>query len=450
MSTQAEILLICPSRDIREAIQGYLSKNGYHINPLATTIEARGVVSKRKFDLLIAEGDENEINELMNLIRFSNPGASLIVLSERGEFNGAMKSLTEGVDGCIFKPVREAEVRFEVGRVISSRGKERAAGEGKAKRYIHIDSRNRQMAELYDAAVNKIANSNSTVLIQGESGTGKELMTYWIYANSRRRNKPLVKVSCSVLPEGVLESELFGHEKGSFTGAYSKRKGRFELADGGTIFLDEIGEISPRIQGKFLRVLQEREFQRIGSNSTIKVDVRVIAATSRCLEEDVKEGRFREDLFYRLNVISLHIPPLRERKEDIPSLAEVFLRKYGSAAGRDIRGFDKKAMKLLEAYDWPGNVRELENAVERSVVLISGDIITPDDLPKNIIQQLSEEPPMDMTLRAARENFEQEYIRDVLARFRGNVSRTSRYLGLARKNLQEKLRKYSIDADEFR
>jgi Nif-specific regulatory protein len=306
------------------------------------------------------------------------------------------------------------------------------------------------MAELYQAAVSKIARSDATVLISGPSGTGKELMAHWIYAHSQRKGKPFIKVSCAVLPEGVLESELFGHEKGSFTGAYTKRKGRFELADGGTIFLDEIGEISPGLQSKFLRVLQEREFQRVGSSETIKVNVRIIAATSRNLKKEVEAGRFREDLYYRLNVINIAIPPLRERKEDIYYLAQMFLDKFACTAEKRISRIEEKAVKLLCAYDWPGNVRELDNAIEWAVVMCSGDEIKVDDLPSSIIQQLGDEAPADLTLKKAREIFEREYITDTLSRFSGNVSRSSKYLGLARKNLQEKIKKYEINARKYR
>jgi transcriptional regulator with GAF, ATPase, and Fis domain len=302
------------------------------------------------------------------------------------------------------------------------------------------------MAALYQSAVEKIAKSDSTVLIQGESGTGKELMATWIYTHSLRKNRPFVKVSCAVLPEGILESELFGHERGSFTGAYTKRKGRFEMADSGTIFLDEIGEISPAIQSKFLRVLQEREFQRIGSGETIKVDVRVITATSRDLQKEVQLGRFRQDLFYRLNVISLKIPPLRERKEDIPHLIQVFLNKFCTKSQKRILGFNDSALRIMQAYDWPGNVRELENVVERAVVLTSGDTISIDDLPTNLVQLLAEEVEMDTSLRFAREKFEEEYIKETLIRFKGNISQSAKFLGLARKNLQEKIKKYKIEA----
>ena len=450
MGVKADILLVSPSPDIRETIRKILASNGYQVIPISTVMEAQGVILRKDFDLLIVEGSPDDIRELVGRAREHNPKVQVLALTDSGSGASALNMVLEGAAGCLFKPLRETEVRFEVARVLSAGPAKVSQKAGVEKDFIHHQSRNPQMAELYNAAVIKIAKSDSTVLIQGESGTGKELLAYWIYSHSLRRDKPLVKVSCAVLPEGVLESELFGHEKGSFTGAYSKRKGRFELADKGTIFLDEIGEIPPSIQSKFLRVLQEREFQRVGSNQTLKVDVRVITATSRNLQQEVEEGRFRQDLFYRLNVISLKIPPLRERREDIPFLAEMFINKYGSKSGRRFAGFDDGAMRLLTAYDWPGNVRELENVIERAVVMASGNIITADDLPTNIIQLLSEEPGDDMTLKKAREKFEGEYIRETLGRFKGNVSRTSKYLGLARKNLMEKMKRYEIDANHYR
>ena len=447
---KADILLFSPSTEVREAIGEILASNGYRVIPISTVMEARGIIPRKDFNLLIVEGSQDDVRELIDRVRGYSPQVQVLALADSGSGAAALNYIPEGAAGCIFKPLREAEVRFEVARVLSAKSVKVTPKTEREKDFIHHQSRNPQMAELYNAAVIKIAKSDSTVLIQGESGTGKELMASWIFSHSLRLDKPFVKVSCAVLPEGVLESELFGHEKGSFTGAYSKRKGRFELADKGTIFLDEIGEIPPSIQSKFLRVLQEREFQRVGSNQMLKVDMRVIAATSRDLQQEVKEGRFRQDLFYRLNVISLKIPPLRERREDIPFLAEMFINKYGSKSGRRFAGFDGGAMRLLTSYDWPGNVRELENVVERAVVMASGNIITSDDLPTNIIQLLSEEPSDDMTLKQARRKFEGEYIRETLGRFKGNVSRTSKYLELARKNLMEKMKRYGIEANQYR
>ena len=448
MSIKADILLVSPSAEVKKSIQSYLSSNGFKLITLSNLMEAFGTAAGRKFNLLIYDGSREDAAKLAREIRKLNNEAKSILLAEANSFIAPEELRESGISGCSFKPVREADIRFEVHRLLSE--EKILASVNLDEKYVHHDSRNPEMADLYDAAVQKIAVSDSTVLILGESGTGKELMAKWIYSHSARRNSPLVKVSCAVLPEGVLESELFGHEKGSFTGAYAKRKGRFELADRGTIFLDEIGDIPPAIQSKFLRVLQEREFQRIGSNDTIKVDVRVIAATSRDLQKGVAENRFREDLYYRLNVISLEIPPLRDRREDIPALANMFCRKFCSKMKKIMDGFDQRTMKLLQQYNWPGNVRELENVTERAVVLSSGKLITADDLPAEITRLADDPNTADMTLKEAREKFEAEYIHDTIARFQGNVSRSSRYLGLARKNLIEKIKKYSIDPNEYR
>ena len=448
MSIKADILLVSQSNDVKQSIRSSLSENGYKLLPINSLTEAYGIIMSRRFDLVMYDGDPAEADYLLKEARKQNRDLRAIVIAEK-EVTADLDSLIQlGIEGCIFKPVRETEIRFEVAKVLKSAVS--AQPPPLEKKYVFHESRNPNMAELYNAAVEKIAKSDSTVLIMGESGTGKELMAQWIYSHSPRQDKPLVKVSCAVLPEGVLESEMFGHEKGSFTGAYTKRKGRFELADKGTIFLDEIGDVTPAIQSKFLRVLQEREFQRLGSNNTIKVDVRIIAATSKDLWQEVEIGKFREDLYYRLNVISLKIPPLRERREDIPSLAHLFIRKFGKRAGKIVSGFDNQTMQVLTEYDWQGNVRELENVVERAVVMASGNVITLNDLPSNIKKATLIEPGGDSALKKARETFEKDYIVTALARFEGNVSKTAKHLELARKNLQGKLKKYDIDAGEYR
>jgi len=235
--------------------------------------------------------------------------------------------------------------------------------------------------------INRVAPKDTTVLIRGESGTGKELVARAIHRNSARANKPCVAINCAALAENLLESELFGHEKGSFTGAIAQKKGKLEVAEGGTVFLDEIGELAPLLQAKLLRVLQEREFERVGGTRTIKLDLRLITATNRDLDEEVKRGRFREDLYYRLNVVSLRMPPLRERREDIPLLASYFASKYSKRANRPVLGISTEARQCLANYDWPGNVRELENAIERAVVLGSSDLILPEDLPESVLDK---------------------------------------------------------------
>jgi DNA-binding NtrC family response regulator len=311
-----------------------------------------------------------------------------------------------------------------------------------------------KIVEIFDL-LQHLSHTDANVLIRGESGSGKGLIAKAIHYFSSRQHSPFVKVSYAVLSEGVLESELFGHERGAFTGAYVRRKGRFEIADGGTIFLDEVGEISPNIQVKLLRVLQDREFERVGGNRTLKVDVRFIAATHRDLREEATQGRFREDLFYRLNVISISIPPLRERVSDIPELVQYFITR-GARPHQDAKAISSAALKALMSYSWPGNVRELENVIMRATALAPGDAIDIIHLPREITQIQSTTPlPQNdffpfLTLREARRQFERQFIEAALRRNAVNVSRTAREIHIARRNLQEKIRQLGIDTDRLR
>jgi two-component system response regulator HydG len=304
------------------------------------------------------------------------------------------------------------------------------------------------MKELVDMLA-MVAPSEATVLITGESGTGKELIARSIHYNSPRKDHSLVIVNCAALTETLLESELFGHEKGAFTGADKRREGRFMQANKGTIFLDEIGEMSPMMQAKLLRVIQEREIQRVGSDDALKVDVRILAATNRKLENDVADGKFREDLYYRLNVVTVDVPPLRDRQDDIPLLAQHFLEKYSKKNRKQVKGFSPTAMDILLKYDWPGNVRELENAVERSVILLNGDYISEKELPLNITQTYSEESnwvatqPSNTEPRPL-EEVEKEAILAALEASGGNKSETARTLGINRKTLHKKLKNYGV------
>ena len=294
--------------------------------------------------------------------------------------------------------------------------------------------------------VRKVADARISVLITGESGVGKSLLVSAIHALSSRKDNPLVTVHCAALSETLLESELFGHEKGSFTGADSLHKGKFELAHGGTIFLDEIGEINQNVQVKLLRVLQERKFERVGGEQTLEVDVRIIAATNKNLEEEVKAGRFREDLYFRLNGIKIEVPPLRERKDDIPLLLSSFLEKFNKENGKSVRGFDSKSRSAIYKYDWPGNIRELEHCVESSVVMANGDEITLDDLPPSVARSSSVDSislPLGIPLSEA----ERLIIVQNLAANNGNKSKTADILGIGRKTLHRKLSEYGIADD---
>jgi Nif-specific regulatory protein len=313
----------------------------------------------------------------------------------------------------------------------------------------NIIGNSRAMQEVYDL-IAQVSKSEATVLIRGESGTGKELVAHAIHYNSLRASKPFIKVNCAALPESVIESELFGHEKGAFTGAVASRKGRFELADGGTLFLDEVGDLTPATQIKLLRVLQEREFERVGGTSTLKVDVRLIAATNLDLERLIAGGRFRQDLYYRLNVFPIHLPPLRERKTDILLLADYFVEKYSSKNYKNIRRISTPAIDMLMAYHWPGNVRELENCIERAVLLSGDEVIHGHQLPPTLQTAEASGTAFKGALENTLENVERELILDALKSTRGNMAKAARTLGISERIMGLRVRRYRLDPKRFR
>ena len=312
----------------------------------------------------------------------------------------------------------------------------------------NIIGNSREMQEVYDQ-IAQVAGSSASVLIQGETGTGKELVAHAIHYNSDRADKPFIKAHCAALPESVIESELFGHEKGAFTGAVSARKGRFELAHGGTIFLDEIGDIPPAIQIKLLRVLQEREFERVGGMETVKVNVRLIAATNRELAAMAAEGKFREDLYYRLNVFPIYVPALRKRKADVVLLADHFLQKYAKENSKEVRRLSSAVIDMLMSYHWPGNVRELENCVERAVIVAEGDVIHPHHLPPTLQTAETSGTPPNRTLTDMVMAYEGDLIRDALKSVRGNMAAASRLLGTTQRIVGYKVQKYGIDPKRY-
>ena len=305
------------------------------------------------------------------------------------------------------------------------------------------------MQEVYDL-IAQVSKSEATVLIRGESGTGKELVAHAVHYNSNRADKPFIKVNCAALPESVIESELFGHEKGAFTTAISTRKGRFEIAHNGTIFLDEIGDLSPTMQVKLLRVLQEKEFERVGGNETIRANVRVIAATNRKLEELLEQGLFREDLYYRLNVFPIHIPPLRDRRSDIILLTDYFIEKYSKQNGKDIKRISSAAIDLLNSYHWPGNVRELENCIERAVLISTDDVVHGHHLPPSLQSAESTDTLSHATLDEALDNLERELVLDALKSSRGNMAKAARLLGITERIMGLRVQKHAIDPRVFK
>ncbi|MBN2509793.1 MAG: nif-specific transcriptional activator NifA [Spirochaetales bacterium] len=313
----------------------------------------------------------------------------------------------------------------------------------------NIIGNSRTMQEVFDLMA-QVSKSDATVLIRGESGTGKELVAHAIHYNSLRSDKSFIKVNCAALPETVIESELFGHEKGAFTGAIATRKGRFELADGGTIFLDEIGDLSPTTQVKLLRVLQEKEFERVGGNETLRSNVRIIAATNRNLEELMAKNIFREDLYYRLNVFPIFIPPLRDRRSDITLLADYFIEKYSKKNHKPIKRITTSAINLLTAYHWPGNVRELENSIERAVLLASDDVVHGHHLPPTLQSAESTGTQLHTSLGEALDNLERELILDALKSSKGNMAKTARLLGISERIMGLRIKKHDIDPDGYK
>ena len=385
-----------------------------------------------------------EGTELFGALRILRPEAIAIMISGHATVDEAVSALKRGIYDFITKDFRMGELRKVVSKALETQQllaenqrlhqalKERSASGrimGRSAAFLKIMQ-----------TVNQIAPMKSTVLLSGESGVGKELVAEAIHHQSPRKSKPFVKVNCGALPEGLIESELFGHEKGAFTGAIQQRKGRFELADGGSFFLDEISEMPPATQVKFLRVLQEGEFERVGGTQTLKVDVRIIAATNRDLEAEVAAGRFRKDLFYRLNVIHLVIPPLRERVEDIPLLALYFLDKFCLENNRPAMGFSPKAMQALKSYSWPGNIRELQNVVERAVALCSGNMVELEDLPDEIRQHSPENDKIVIQVGSSMEEIERQAILQTLKKTGGDKELAARLLGIGLATLYRRLK----------
>jgi two-component system response regulator AtoC len=381
---------------------------------------------------------------------------TVILMTAFAAVETAVEAIKLGAFDYLIKPFDIDEVTLLVNRAIQIQRMEKEITVlhrelNDSYRLDKILTNSPKVEELY-RIIDKVAQSNASVLITGESGTGKELIANTIHYNSHRRKGPFIKINCGALPDGLLESELFGHEKGAFTGAITRRAGRFEQANKGTLFLDEIGEISKALQVKLLRVLQEREFERVGGNETIHVDIRIIAATNRNLDQMVKEGHFRQDLYYRMNVVCLHSLPLRERKEDIRLLAEYYLQKFSSENNRDICSLDEETAIVLEEYDWPGNVRELANVMERAVIMSTGSVIFTEDLPVALCKtglnggnEADNHKCKGYTLKEMIKEEESKLIKQALLRHQGNKMKTAKELGISRRALIYKTQEYEID-----
>jgi two-component system NtrC family response regulator len=443
------ILVVDDEPAQRELVAGFLRKQGFEVALAGDGRDALGRFAGEPFDLVLTDQRMPGFSglELIGALRAVTPEAAVIVMTAYGTIETAVAAIKAGAADYLTKPLNLDELLH---RIRTVRERQRLVAENRELR-LALSERHRvegiigesgRMQEVL-SLVHRVAGSDATVLIQGESGTGKELIARAIHYASPRAPRPLVKVNCAALPETLLESELFGHEKGAFTGATAARQGRFELAHGGTLFLDEIGDLPLHLQVKLLRVLQEREFERVGSGRPIAVDVRLIAATHRDLAALVKGGEFRDDLYYRINVVTIVVPPLRERREDIPPLIDHFVRKFAETNRKQIAGLTREARELLLRYDYPGNVRELENLIERAVVLTRDDVIGAADLPLTL-----QEPVADTAeaagLTTAVEALERRMIREALAQADGVQTRAAETLAISERVLRYKLKKYGL------
>jgi len=455
---QRTILVADDDASIRSLLKQLLSDEGYSVVEATTGTEVVEKVKETNPDLVIMDVRMPELDgiEALSKLKVSSPKTSVLIMTAFGSSNNAIRAMELGAFDYITKPFELDKISHTVKRVIEYRDltsevqvlRDEISSLVQTERIV---GNSPAMQEVYKT-VGKVAKADATVLITGESGTGKELVAEALHYNSNRRSGPIVKVSCAALPETLLEAELFGHEKGSFTGAMTQRRGRFEMADKGSIFLDEIGEMSLPMQTKLLRVLQERKIERVGSSLPIKVDIRIICATNKDLQRQVELQKFRDDLFYRLNVINIHMPPLRDRKEDIPALVEHFLAKHRYSATAQPAAISEEALKRLMEYDWPGNVRELENVVERAVVLSRGQIITSRELPfgdhegDGHEEEGGDEVSVEKSFfKKSVAQFEKDLIMKALRDANGNRSKAAEMLGIYRRLLYAKIKEYGLE-----
>ena len=447
------IMVVDDDKNTRRLIEDILTKtNQYEIVQASNGESCLRKLDEDGVDLVLIDLQMPGIDgiETMKRIKEKYSYLPVVIMTAHGTIERAVDSMKLGSYDFLTKPFPGDRLKVTVKNALEASALETEVKSLRSElkeRYQleNIIGQSGVMQEVF-RAVEKVVDSDVTVLIQGESGTGKELIARGIHNHCQaRRSKPFVAVNCTALPESLLESELFGHEKGAFTGAASRRIGKFEMADGGTVFLDEIGDMSLSTQSKILRVLQEREFERLGGNSMVKVNIRLISATNKNLEEEVWEGRFREGLFYRISVFPIKLPPLRERKEDIPLLAAYFCKRYSEREKKRINGIQSEALKVLMGYHWPGNIRELENAIERSVVITSSTEVSVEDLPPHVVAIGKEgiaEPAE--TLPQWIEKLEVEVLRKTLLEFEGNVTHAAKKLGIGRATIYRKAKKYNL------
>jgi DNA-binding NtrC family response regulator len=451
------ILVVDDSPKDNQLLTRFLEIEGYKVSSAKDGRAAMGQFKEGKYDLVLTDLKMPHMDgiELLKQVKNQDPNVIGVVVTGFATIDTAVEAMKVGAFDYVSKPYQLDEIRMVVQRALEYKRLqvENVSLKRELKRkykFENIIGDHPRMQQVF-RLIEKVADSESTVLIQGESGTGKELVAKAIHFNSNRRDRYIIPVNCGAIPENLLESELFGHVKGAFTGATTSRIGRFEAADGGTIFLDEIGDMSPKLQVKVLRVLQEQEFEPVGSTKTIKVSVRVIAATNQNLEELVEKKQFREDLFYRLNVIPINIPPLRERRSDIHLLVNHFLKTFCEEKGREVEPIESEVVQFISDYEWPGNVRELENLIERLVILNDRGAITVDDLPEKIRKGTSprtmdpyEFPEEGLDFNKVVGEFENQIIRAALGRTRGNKNLAAKLLSLKRTTLVEKIKKKGL------
>jgi len=458
MATCGNRLLIAEDEPLlRVGMADALRKEGWTVDVAVDGVKAIALYEQYLHDVVVTDLVMPSLDgmELLRRVKALHADATVLLITAHGSVEKAVEAMRQGASDFITKPFSMAQLMVRLDSACSRRRlqeqnvrlQEQLEGHYS---FSNIIGKSKGMQEVF-WLIREVAGSDATVMIQGESGTGKELVASAIHFNSRRRARPYVRVSCASLPESLVESELFGYEKGAFTGASQRRIGRFEAAAGGTLFLDEIGDLPLAVQSKLLRVLQERSIERLGSNRPIDVDVRIVSATLRRLEEEIAEGSFREDLFFRINTVPIHLPPLRERREDIPLLAQAFLREFNRERGKEIGDFSDDTVGVFDSHSWPGNVRELRNVVERAVVFCRDSRITPEHLPPGLRNAPTVVPPTTSArpaepLRRAVERAEVETIRTALATTDGRRNDAAEILGISRKTLWEKIKAYGLGA----
>ena len=450
MKRKAKVLVVDDEAIIRDSLHDWLTDTGYQVFTAENGPQALEIIQREGLRIVITDLVMPGMDgiELMKSAKEMSSNIEVIIITAYGSIPTAITAMREGAYDYIEKPFCPERAELLIEKLVEHQGliEENISLHQKLEeryRFENIIAKSPKMQRVIEV-IKVVGKSNATVLITGDTGTGKELVARAIHSQSHRQGKPFVAVSCAALPESLLESELFGHEKGSFTGAYAQKKGKFEVANRGTLFLDEIGEMSANIQVHLLRVLEEKEFTRVGGNELVKVDVRVISATNRDVKQAVANGQFREDLYYRLNVVNIELPPLRQRREDIPLLAQHFLKKFAVENQKEITDFSPEATDFLLKYEWPGNVRELENAIERAVILAKNSCIEVADLSQqNLVPTHSTSPGTNL------KQVEKTHIQDVLTETGGNYTKAARVLGISRMTLYNKIRAYGLNVKKI-